>query len=66
VRAEIAEAAANRYAVSWGELDDGVWACSVPVPNPHQRPTVLSMAGPAARISDDAKRAAIASLHSYA
>jgi DNA-binding IclR family transcriptional regulator len=66
LREEIAQAAADRYAVSWGELDDGVWACSVPISAPQHRPTVLSMAGPAARISEDAKRAAIASLHSYA
>jgi DNA-binding IclR family transcriptional regulator len=66
LREQIAEAAANRYAVSWGELDEGVWACSVPVPVREHRPTVLSMAGPAARISEDAKRSAISALRSYA
>jgi DNA-binding IclR family transcriptional regulator len=66
LREEIAEAAANRFAVSWSELDEGVWACSVPISALNHRPTVLSMAGPAARISEDAKRSAIASLQSYA
>lgn len=66
LRAEILEAAEQRHAVSWGELDEGVWACSVPIPAQGQRATVLSMAGPAARISDDAKRAAIASMRTYA
>jgi DNA-binding IclR family transcriptional regulator len=66
LRDEIEAAIAQRHAVSWGELDEGVWACSVPLIAREHRPTVLSMAGPAARISDDAKEAAIRALHSYA
>ncbi|WP_240687253.1 IclR family transcriptional regulator [Amycolatopsis suaedae] len=66
IREELRKAYANRYAVSWGELDEGVWACSVPVPLNGQRTTVLSLAGPAARITDDAKRRAITALQGYA
>ena len=43
-----------------------MWACSVPIDLGGQRPTVLSMAGPAARISEDAKQSAIFALRSYA
>jgi DNA-binding IclR family transcriptional regulator len=66
LREQIEEAATRRYAVSWGELDEGVWACSVPIDLGGQRPTVLSMAGPAARISEDAKQVAIFALRTYA
>ncbi|WP_370944313.1 IclR family transcriptional regulator [Amycolatopsis sp. cg5] len=66
IRDELKRAALNRYAVSWGEIEEGVWACSVPVHVPGHRPAVLTMAGPAARINDEAKRAAISSLQAYA
>jgi DNA-binding IclR family transcriptional regulator len=66
VREEVKRAGLNRYSVSWGELDEGVWSCSVPIPATGHRPAVLSMAAPATRISDDAKRAAVTSLQSYA
>ncbi|MHA6622608.1 IclR family transcriptional regulator [Pseudonocardia sp. DLS-67] len=66
LRDQIDEATAQRYAVSWGEFDEGVWACSVPIDLGGQRPTVLSMAGPAARISEDAKQSAIFALRAYA
>jgi DNA-binding IclR family transcriptional regulator len=65
-REELTRIGLNGYAVSWGEADEGVWACSVPVHAAGLRATVLSMAGPAARIDDEAKRAAVAALHGYA
>nr|WP_245191814.1 IclR family transcriptional regulator [Amycolatopsis azurea] len=66
VREEVKRAGANRYSVSWGELDEGVWSCSVPIPSTGHRPAVLTLAAPATRIGDDAKRAAIVTLQSYA
>ncbi|QFU86440.1 IclR family transcriptional regulator [Amycolatopsis sp. YIM 10] len=66
LRDELKRAELNRYAVSWGEVDEGVWSCSVPVRAPGQRPTVLTVAGPAARIGDEAKRTAIVVLQSHA
>jgi DNA-binding IclR family transcriptional regulator len=45
---------------------DGAWACAVPVHAEGHRATVLSMAGPAARLDDNAKRAAVDALHVYA
>lgn len=66
VREELGRAARNGYAVSWGEVNEGVWACSVPVRATGHRATVLSMAGPAARIDDAAKRAAVTALRGYA
>ena len=47
------------YATSRGEMDDGVWACSVPVLDGRRSPAVLTVAGPAARISDTAKDEAL-------
>ncbi|MEC3978604.1 IclR family transcriptional regulator [Amycolatopsis sp. H20-H5] len=66
VREELRRVTANRYAVSWGEIDEGVWGCSVPVHTAGHRPTVLSLVGPAARIPDEAKRATISALQGYA
>ncbi|AXB44951.1 IclR family transcriptional regulator [Amycolatopsis albispora] len=66
LREELKRAEQNRYAVSWGEVDEGVWSCSVPVRVPGQRATVLTVAGPAARIGDEAKRTAITVLQSHA
>lgn len=66
VRDELKRAMLNRYAVSRGEIEEGVWACSVPVHVPGHRTAVLTMAGPAARINDEAKRTAILSLQAYA
>ncbi|WP_240490927.1 IclR family transcriptional regulator domain-containing protein [Amycolatopsis vancoresmycina] len=66
VRDELKWALENRYAVSSGELDEGVWACSVPVPTIGRRPTVLSLAGPAARITEEARHTAITALQEYA
>jgi DNA-binding IclR family transcriptional regulator len=47
---ELASIPASRWAESTSEIDEGVWACSVPVDLPRSAdPTVLSMAGPAQR-----------------
>lgn len=66
VREELKLALANRYTQSWGEIEDGVWACSVPVETGRARPSVLSLVGPAARISDAARAEAISALQVYA
>ena len=62
----IVKVIADGYATSRSEVDEGVWACSVPVLTNIARPAVLTLAGPAARISSGAKRSTIESLHSYA
>jgi DNA-binding IclR family transcriptional regulator len=66
IRDEVKHALENRFSVSSGEIDEGVWACSVPVPAIGKRPTVLSLAGPAARITDAARDIAITALRGYA
>lgn len=66
LRAELATVRDNGYAVSCGEIDEGVWACSVPITVTGQRPTVLSLAGPAARIDEDARSTAVGSVRGYA
>uniref|UniRef100_UPI0024AFCF2E IclR family transcriptional regulator domain-containing protein n=1 Tax=Amycolatopsis pretoriensis TaxID=218821 RepID=UPI0024AFCF2E len=66
VRDELKRALENRYSVSSGEIDEGVWACSVPVTAYGRRPTVLTMAGPAARITEEARHNAITALQGYA
>lgn len=66
VRDELKRALENRYSVSSGEIDEGVWACSVPVTAYGRRPTVLTMAGPAARITEEARHNAITALRGYA
>lgn len=53
LREEINRLAAERRAESDGELYSGVWAASVEVVNLQERPMVLSVAGPASRISSD-------------
>jgi DNA-binding IclR family transcriptional regulator len=62
-REELKRAKANQYVAS---SRDGAWACAVPVHTEGHRATVLSMAGPASRMDDGAKRAAIDALHAYA
>lgn len=47
------EVITNGYATSFGELDEGVWACSVPVASERHSGLVLTVAGPAARITSD-------------
>jgi DNA-binding IclR family transcriptional regulator len=56
---EVDEARSRGFAVSVGELDDGVFACSVPVLGTGTRPCVLTVAGPAARISEDQRASAV-------
>ncbi|WP_020665096.1 IclR family transcriptional regulator [Amycolatopsis benzoatilytica] len=66
LRDSLKQALANRYAQSWGEIDDGVWACSVPLEADRLRPTVLSLVGPATRIGAAERERAITSLQAYA
>ena len=66
LRDALKHALANRYAQSWGEIEDGVWACSVPLDADRLRPSVLSLVGPATRIGDTEQERAIASLRAYA
>ena len=54
------------FATSKGEMNDGVWACSVPVLDSHRSPAVLTMAGPASRISGSAKDRALEVIRSSA
>jgi DNA-binding IclR family transcriptional regulator len=56
---ELDQAKARQYATSEAEVDEGVWACSVPVLISGGGPFVLSVAGPAARIDDAAKAVAL-------
>lgn len=57
IAAELPLIASSGFATSDGEIDAGVWACSVPVVSGSVHPVVLTVAGPAARF-DDAKRMA--------
>ncbi|GAA3573052.1 IclR family transcriptional regulator [Amycolatopsis ultiminotia] len=66
LRDELKQARASRYAQSWGEIEEGVWACSVPVDADRLRPSVLSLVGPAIRIGAVARERAITALRSYA
>lgn len=59
---ELAQFASQGYAISNSEIDEGVWACSVPVSLHRGRSVVLTMAGPASRISDSARDSALAVL----
>lgn len=56
---EIEEAQSRQYATSSSEVDEGVWACSVPVLTGTKSPVVLTVAGPAARISETAREGAL-------
>lgn len=66
VRDELKQALESRYSAGSGEIDEGVWACSVPVSAYGRRPAVLSLAGPAARITEEARHTAITALQGYA
>lgn len=55
LRREIDQASAKQFATSLAELDEGLWACSVPVLPQSNKPVVLTLAGPAARISEASK-----------
>jgi DNA-binding IclR family transcriptional regulator len=56
---EIEEIIQRGYAVSNSEIDEGVWACSVPAFVHRKRAVVLTVAGPASRISDSARESAL-------
>ena len=66
VRDELREALENRFSTGSDEIDEGVWDCAVPVWTNGRRPTVLSLAGPAARLTDPARKEAVAALQDYA
>ncbi len=66
VRDDLKLALANRYMQSWGEIEDGVWCCSVPVEVDRHRPSVLTFVGPATRIGDAERERAITALRAYA
>ena len=59
LRSEVQVVAEQRYATSLAEVDEGLWACSVPVFSPNERPVVLTVAGPAARISESGREVAL-------
>jgi len=58
LEAEFVRVAELGYATSTGEVDEGVWACSVPVLADGAHPVVLTVAGPAARFDEEARSAA--------
>lgn len=62
-REEVERIVASRNATSSGELHSGVWASCVPVTRLSGRPVVLTVAGPAARISESAREDATGVLH---
>ncbi|MBB4688663.1 IclR family transcriptional regulator [Amycolatopsis jiangsuensis] len=66
LRDELKRARENRHAQTWGEIEEGVWAASVPVDTGRMRPSVLSLVGPATRLGDVARAGAIEALGSYA
>ena len=59
---ELAEVQANAYSISVAELDDGVWACSVPVLSTHERALALTAAGPVARLNSHERQIALVRL----
>lgn len=63
---EIAQAISQQYSTSNEEMDEGVWATSVPVRIERGGPFVLSVAGPAGRINAAAKLTALDILRSSA
>lgn len=63
---ELRAAAERGHALSFGELDEGVWACSVPVLRSGRSSAVLSLAGPEARIPERQQELAVNRLADYA
>ena len=56
VQAELAEVHAQGYAVSLGEIDEGVWGVSAPVVDDHGRlHGAISLMGPALRVQSSAE-----------
>ncbi|GAB3710221.1 IclR family transcriptional regulator [Nocardiopsis oceani] len=58
---ELETIAEQTYAESFGEVDEGLWACSVPV-RTFRPQLVLSVAGPESRIPPDDRSAIVASM----
>lgn len=54
---DLVEIDARGFATSLGEMDDGVWACSVPVASLGGSPVVVTVAGPDSRFDDRAREA---------
>lgn len=52
LRTELDAIATRRWASSFGEIDEGIWACAVPVLDGERAVATLSTAGPAYRISE--------------
>lgn len=63
---ELEEILARGYAESFGEVDRGVWACSVPVRMTGRSPLVLSLAGPDGRIPPDDRPGIVAAMQAGA
>jgi DNA-binding IclR family transcriptional regulator len=61
LRKELDAIRSRRWATSFGEIDEGIWACAAPVLERNRAVATLSTAGPAYRISE-AERERIATL----
>lgn len=59
---EIQRAAREGFATSQSELDEGVWACSVPALTGGRRTAVLTVAGPAVRFTEEQRVRAVSVL----
>ncbi|WP_077489433.1 IclR family transcriptional regulator [Sinomonas mesophila] len=57
---------AQGYATSNSEIDEGVWACSVPIITARKSLSVLTSAGPESRIPEDHKKLTIQTLQKSA
>lgn len=57
---------AQGFATSDAEIDEGAWACSVPVISTSKHLSVLTVAGPGARIPEDHKELALETLRESA
>jgi DNA-binding IclR family transcriptional regulator len=57
---------AQGFATSASEIDEGVWACSVPVLTTRKNLSVLTSAGPESRIPDEHKELTIQTLQKAA
>lgn len=53
---ELARIAERGWAESHGEIDEGIWACAAILAPPGEAVAALTVAGPAYRISEDARR----------
>ncbi|MFJ6359347.1 IclR family transcriptional regulator [Pseudarthrobacter oxydans] len=62
LRTDITQARERQFATSLSELEMGTWAACVPVLVANERPIVLTMAAPAARISDAMRQVVLETL----